>query len=255
MFYSVLPYRIWSHFWFCCRSQLDPKICQFCTKLQVKNIKIINYINKRLVFDVRKMFPFNLNTTVSYLRQISLFIHVRFGKDKQRLYSQKNYGVLHLEEITSPFLLFKNYLDIIGKVIFNQCDKYLLPALFEGDHSACYGDCCIFSADSKKKRKLKENIYLNAVKLIRRLVVSTCQTSNAYFFIECFRTYEPNVHYSNSYLSIDRLKKRRMNNFCTCLTNALCKRFKIDAIVFVSKKRNIFICLLINLCLNIVITS
>ena len=28
-----------------------------------------------------------------------------------------------------------------------------------------------------------------------------------------------------------------MNNFCTCLTHALCKRFKIDAIVFVSKKK------------------
>ena len=33
MLYSVLPFRVWSHLWTCCRSQFDPNICQFCTKL------------------------------------------------------------------------------------------------------------------------------------------------------------------------------------------------------------------------------
>ena len=53
MFYCVLPYRMWSHFWLCCRFQQEPKICQFCTKLQIRNVKFINYINKKLVFDSR----------------------------------------------------------------------------------------------------------------------------------------------------------------------------------------------------------
>ena len=60
----------------------------------------------------------------------------------------------------------------------------------------------------KKKTKAKEKVYLSAVKLIRRLVVSTCQTDNSYAFINCFYTYEPNVHYNNPYLSVDRLKKK-----------------------------------------------
>ena len=115
-------------------------------------------------------------------------------------------------------MLFKNYLDIIGKVVFNYCDKYLLPALFEGEnHSMCFGRYNAFSTRNcfsekkkKKKRKAKEKVYLFAVKLIRRLVVSTCQTSNSYAFINCFYTYEPNVHYKNLYLSIDRLKKKRI---------------------------------------------
>ena len=64
MFYSILPFRIWSQFWFCCRSQLDPNMCQYCTKLQIRNQKIINYVNKKLVFDVRKLFPFNIVWTV-----------------------------------------------------------------------------------------------------------------------------------------------------------------------------------------------
>ena len=29
MFYGVIPYRIWSHFWFCTRSQCDQNICQY----------------------------------------------------------------------------------------------------------------------------------------------------------------------------------------------------------------------------------
>ena len=39
MFYSILPFRIWSHFWCCIRSQFDPNICQFCTKLQIRDKK------------------------------------------------------------------------------------------------------------------------------------------------------------------------------------------------------------------------
>ena len=79
------------------------------------------------------MFPLALNSTVVYVPEVSLFIHIKFVKDKQRPYSKKKIGVLHYEEITSPFLLFKHYLDIVVRVIFNQCDKYLLPAIFEGD--------------------------------------------------------------------------------------------------------------------------
>ena len=129
MFYSVLPFRIWSHFWFCSRSQQDGDICQFCTKLQIRNIKIINYINKKLVIDSRKLFPLGLNSTVLYVPEVTLFIHVRFGKDKYRSYSRKNYDVLHYEVLTSPFLLFKSYLDTLGRVVFNCCDKYLIPAI------------------------------------------------------------------------------------------------------------------------------
>ena len=143
-----------------------------------------------------------------------MFVYVRFGKDKQRPYSKKNYCVLNYEEISSPFFLFKDYLDIIGKVVFNYCDKCLLPALFEGEnHSMYFGSLySAFSSTnsfSEKKRKVKEQIYLSAVKLIRRLVISTCQTANSYKFIYCFYNYEPGVHYNNQYLSIDRQKKKK----------------------------------------------
>ena len=108
MFYSVLPFRAWSHFWFYYRSQEDPRMCQFCTKLQIRNIKIINYVSKKLLFGVRKLFPLRLNSTVVYVPEVSLFVHVRLGIDKQRPHSKKNCGVLQYEEIICPFSLFKN---------------------------------------------------------------------------------------------------------------------------------------------------
>ena len=44
MFHSVLPYRVWYHFWSYIRSQFNTRICQFCTKLQIKTVKINRYI-------------------------------------------------------------------------------------------------------------------------------------------------------------------------------------------------------------------
>ena len=179
---------------------------------EIRNVKIINYINKKLVFDSRRLFPLRLNSTVVYVPEVSLFVHMRFGRDKQRPYSKRNFGVLQYEKITSPFLLFKHYLEILGRVIFNHCDKYLLPALWIKNHTACCGKWKTFAADSvfsEKKRKLKEVVYLSAIKLIRRLVIPSSQTTNPYSFVECLNTYLPNVHYKNSYLSIDCPEKRR----------------------------------------------
>lgn len=88
MFYSVLPFRIWCHFWCCIRSQFDPNVCQFCTKLQTRDKKIVNYIYKKLVLDVRKDIPIFLYSTVTYNREISLFAHVQFGPDRERPYTK-----------------------------------------------------------------------------------------------------------------------------------------------------------------------
>ena len=74
MFFSILSFRIWSHFCCCCRSQFNPDICQFCTKLQIKDKNIVNFINKKLVLDVRKLFPFDLFYTATCNNDVSLFM-------------------------------------------------------------------------------------------------------------------------------------------------------------------------------------
>ena len=143
IFFSILPFRIWSHFWCCCRSQFNSNICQFCTKLRITGRKVVHYINKKLVFDVRKSFPFDLFYTATCNNNVSLFAHVQFGPDRQRPYSTNNYGALYYEVVSSPFLILKNYLDIIGKVVLNRCNKVLLPELFKGEDESQCRECTV----------------------------------------------------------------------------------------------------------------
>ena len=57
MFHSVPSFRVWSPLWTCYRSHFDPKVCQFCSKLQIKDKKVTKEINKKLTLDVRNVFP------------------------------------------------------------------------------------------------------------------------------------------------------------------------------------------------------
>ena len=152
--------------------------------MQIQNAKIDRYIKKK-DFNVRNTIPILLNSTVASVLEVNLFnlfVHVRFGKDNQRPYSKKNFLVLQCEEITSAFLLFKHCLDIIGRIVFNHCDKYLLPLISNNVYS------------KNGLRKVKEVFYISAVKLIRRLVITTCQNANFQTFIGCYNTYENGVH-------------------------------------------------------------
>lgn len=41
MFYSILPFRIWSHFWCCIRSQFDPVCFVQNFEFEIKKLLII----------------------------------------------------------------------------------------------------------------------------------------------------------------------------------------------------------------------
>ena len=95
-----------------------------CTMLRVKNVKVNKQIKDKLMIET-SLFPVLLRSSVLYVSEVHLFIHTNFSKDHQRPYSKNNFGVLYYEVVSSPFLLFKSYLDIIDRVIFNLCDKNL----------------------------------------------------------------------------------------------------------------------------------
>ena len=87
-------------------------------------------ITKKLKLDARNFLSPVLYYGVASDGLVSLFVHVELVPDRQRPYSENNYSVLYYEEINSPFMVFKAYLDILRKFFLNQCDKYLLPVLF-----------------------------------------------------------------------------------------------------------------------------
>ena len=192
MFHSVLPFRVWYHFWSCIRSQFNTKICKFYTKLQIQTVKVERYIFFEKIFNVRNTIPILINSTVVFVPEVTLFVHLSCSKDNDRPYSQKNFGMLQYEEITSAFSLFKHYLDIIGRIALNHCDKYLLPLI---SNNVCSRNVL---------RKIKRVVYISAIKLTRRLVITTCQDANSHAFIKCYNKYLNGVHYHNPYFSIDR---------------------------------------------------
>lgn len=105
LYYSIPPFRVWTHVWNCCRSQYERSVCQFCTKLFIKNKKVDKDIRKRLTIDARKNIPSMLYYSVMSDGLLSLFAHVNCGRDRQRPYSENNFGILYYEVISSPFVL------------------------------------------------------------------------------------------------------------------------------------------------------
>ena len=114
--------------------------------------------------------------------------------------------------LRSPFMISKSYLDILGNVILNQFHKYFLTALFKGkNENICrsHTTCSIRDCFPMKKRKIKQKVYLFAIKLIKPLAISTCQTINPDTIQEFYYTYNLFVHYHDPYLTIDCQKKKK----------------------------------------------
>ena len=196
MFYAILPFHVQLHLWFCSRSQEDRHICQFCTMLRIQNVKINDYIRKNFCIKTR-LFPMLLRHSILYAPDIRLFVSIRSGRDRQRPYCEHNFGVLYYEGISSLFLLFKFYLDILGRINFNLRDKHLLPIMLNNQY-------LLARKNYSARKKFKEDIYIFTVKLIKRLVVSTCQVVNPHMFPHVFENYKVGVNCYNPYLSIDR---------------------------------------------------
>lgn len=103
------------------------------------------------------------------------------------------------------------YLDILGKIILNQCDKFLLPALFanvyknECRQSTAWSTLNCFTL---KKETVKGKMFIHAIKLIKRLVIQSCQAVSSNYIRNVFCEYKLWQHDDNPYLSIDRPEEK-----------------------------------------------
>ena len=82
-----------------------------------------------------------------------------------------------------------------------------------------------------------------ATKLIKHLAITSCQAVNPRTIKDCFDSYTLWKQYHNSYLTIDHpeKEKKKMNNLCISLSDALQSKFDTDVNIFVSKKKKLFI--------------
>ena len=65
-------------------------------------LRLIGILKKK-IFNVRDTILILINIALVFVPEVNLFVHVRFPKDNQRPYSNKNFGVLQYEGITSVF--------------------------------------------------------------------------------------------------------------------------------------------------------
>ena len=87
----------------CERSQFNPDICRFCTRLYVSNKKISDYRNNNLYVEINR-FPVQPSEGIVAAKKIYLSLHtnvVGSGEDPFGV----NLGGLYYESISSAFLI------------------------------------------------------------------------------------------------------------------------------------------------------
>ena len=136
-------------------------MCLFCTKICLKDKKVIKSICKTLKVNCFDCMPPLLIDGVIIRSDVSLFVHIS-SQGRQKLYNPDNFGTLFYEVISSPFLLWKFHLDVLTRLVFNHCDKFILPGLmssFGSNECRASTVCTIDNCFGFKKVKLGEVVF------------------------------------------------------------------------------------------------
>ena len=115
-------------------------------------------IEKKLTVDILGYFPVQLSYGIIIDGHVNLFVNSSVN-DRQKLFDENsNFRALFFEVINSPFLLWKFYLDVLARIVFNYCDKYFLRTSLSDltDNCRNYTICALFSCHNMKKNKVKE---------------------------------------------------------------------------------------------------
>ena len=148
-----------------------------------------------MIVDVLHHFPVHLTYGVISDDHVKLFVHSSVT-DRQKMFNENgNFGVLFYEVINSPFLLWKFYVDVLARIVFNYCDKYILPFLLSGLNDDCrnYTVCTPSTCFGMKKVKVKEIVFDAALKLSKKLSEQSCMSVNSYYITDVFNTYKRGV--------------------------------------------------------------
>ena len=172
LYFSLLPFRVCNHLFQCCRCQYENNMCLFCTKLYLKNKKICRVIEKKLTTDVLEYFPVQLSNGVIAHVVVHLLVHSSVS-DRQKLHGENtNFGILYYEVVSSLFILWKFYLDILARIVFNYCGKYIISALLSGlDTYDCrnINVCTPIRCFGLKNNKIIEIVFISGICLLKKL--------------------------------------------------------------------------------------
>ena len=133
----------------CETSQFNSDMCRFFRKLYVSNKKISDYVNNNFYVEINR-FQVQLSEGIVAAKKIYLFSHTNVVGNREDPFGV-NLGGLHYEFISSSFLLWKFYLDLLSRIVFNTCHRYVLPILVP---NFTYGNCRKLTVCDSKTAKI-----------------------------------------------------------------------------------------------------
>ena len=201
-YYRILPFRVWNHLFLCERYQHVPGICMYCTKLYIQNKKISDFINKDL-----RLSTVDFPPEITFLceKDIFLFAYTNAYSRKIDLFGT-NLVSLYYESVSSPFLLWKYYLDILCRIVFNYNSKHILAVILSGIMLDCrkFTVCSIENCANLKKEKVRVIFYREIAHFCKTLAEVSCQNVDPLFIIDAFNNYKRGIVLFSCYLEINK---------------------------------------------------
>ena len=179
------------------------------------------------------IFQFKYHTELQPPKKFYLFAHVNVISSREDPFGL-NLGAFYYGSVTSPFLLWKTYLNILSLIVFNSCYRHILSQFVP---NSSYGTCRDFTVCAPKNcrgivpNKIKAIFYKDLV-FCNRIATLSCALFNLYVIIETFNSYQRVIDFFRVLLT-----QIEMNSFCVNLDEFLQREIKIEA--YVSKKKNL----------------
>ena len=115
--FETLPFRVYNHLFNCNIGFYIYKKCIFCTRFHVRERALSDFLNQKLVL----------------LLHVFLYVHyhgiIYSSRDRNFENNCCNFRALYYECINSVFTLYKFYLEVLCRIIFNNVTKKISPKL------------------------------------------------------------------------------------------------------------------------------
>ena len=195
---SILPFRVLIHMFLFVGSNYSPAISKYCTRMYINNKKISDHVNKKLFVQV------GLGNGIAVWKKIYLFAHSNIAA-MSNVYGL-NFGVLYYESTEASFMVWKLYLDVLCRVVFNVSYKHIYPLTVSGTESNCreFAVCTPKSCSDMKVNKMKVVFFGELVILRIVLAKISCLDVKVDFVNYIFNNYKKGTYCFNNYLGIEK---------------------------------------------------
>ena len=143
-------------------------------------------------------------TRIVCAKKIHILAHTNAYSRKYDPFST-NFSLLYYESVNSPFLLWKFYLDVLSRLIFNVSCRNIIPILLSDLNTdrRRYTVCTVKNCCGLKTAKIKTTFCKHLVFFTKRICEISCQFFDPVSIDDTFQNYEW-ANFFSSYIDIKR---------------------------------------------------